>query len=97
MLRLWRMIRDTGRIAEPSPPRPARAAAPRTGADGNAGATVTALHGSVQIRHVDSGSCNGCEVEIGAAFGPVYDRGPVIFRREFSLTLPVLVSAVLVL
>ena len=29
--------------------------------------------GSVQVRHVDAGSCNGCEVEIGAAFGPVYD------------------------
>src|SRR4029078_13228508 len=29
--------------------------------------------GSLQIRHVDAGSCNGCEVEIGAAFGPVYD------------------------
>ena len=27
----------------------------------------------MQIRHVDAGSCNGCEVEIGAAFGPVYD------------------------
>ena len=32
-----------------------------------------AAGGSVQIRHVDAGSCNGCEVEIGAAFGPVYD------------------------
>ncbi|HEY5881686.1 MAG TPA: NADH-quinone oxidoreductase subunit B family protein [Nakamurella sp.] len=31
------------------------------------------LGGSVQIRHVDAGSCNGCEVEIGATFGPVYD------------------------
>jgi Ni,Fe-hydrogenase III small subunit len=31
------------------------------------------LGGSVQIRHVDAGSCNGCEVEIGSAFGPVYD------------------------
>ena len=29
--------------------------------------------GSIQIRHVDAGSCTGCEVEIGAAFGPVYD------------------------
>jgi Ni,Fe-hydrogenase III small subunit len=29
--------------------------------------------GSIQIRHVDAGSCNGCEIEIGAAFGPVYD------------------------
>ena len=25
------------------------------------------------MRHVDCGSCNGCEIEIGAAFGPVYD------------------------
>ncbi len=31
------------------------------------------MHGSVQVRHVDAGSCNGCEVEIGSAFGPVYD------------------------
>ncbi|GAY12920.1 formate hydrogenlyase subunit 7 [Pseudonocardia sp. N23] len=31
------------------------------------------LAGSVQIRHVDAGSCNGCEIEIGSAFGPVYD------------------------
>lgn len=29
--------------------------------------------GSVQVRHVDAGSCNGCEIEVGAAFGPVYD------------------------
>ncbi len=25
------------------------------------------------MRHVDTGSCNGCEIEVGAAFGPVYD------------------------
>ena len=25
------------------------------------------------MRHVDAGSCNGCEIEVGAAFGPVYD------------------------
>lgn len=31
------------------------------------------LAGSVQVRHVDAGSCNGCEIEVGAAFGPVYD------------------------
>ena len=29
--------------------------------------------GSVQLRHVDVGSCNGCELEIASAFGPVYD------------------------
>jgi len=28
---------------------------------------------SVAIRHVDAGSCNGCEHELGASLGPVYD------------------------
>jgi Ni,Fe-hydrogenase III small subunit len=32
-----------------------------------------ALGGSLQIRHVDAGSCNGCELEITSAFAPVYD------------------------
>ncbi len=31
------------------------------------------LAGSLQLRHVDAGSCNGCELEITSAFGPVYD------------------------
>jgi Ni,Fe-hydrogenase III small subunit len=63
MLDLLRRIRAVGRIAEPSSP-PAR-----TTSD----APSQPFHGSVQVRHVDVGSCNGCEVEIGAAFGPVYD------------------------
>jgi len=32
-----------------------------------------ALGGSLQLRQVDAGSCNGCELEIASAFGPVYD------------------------
>jgi Ni,Fe-hydrogenase III small subunit len=36
-------------------------------------AAARALGGSVQLRHVDAGSCNGCEIEIGQAFSPVYD------------------------
>ncbi len=59
---LVRLIRAAGRAAEPAPARPE----PLDGAP-------AALAGSVQVRHVDAGSCNGCEVEIGAAFGPVYD------------------------
>ncbi|HUZ21555.1 MAG TPA: hypothetical protein VMU75_13370 [Acidimicrobiales bacterium] len=31
------------------------------------------LRGSLQLRHVDAGSCNGCELEITSAFGPHYD------------------------
>ena len=62
MFRVLRLIRRVGRIAESAPaapdPLPDR---PRE------------LTGSVQVRHVDAGSCNGCEIEVGAAFGPVYD------------------------
>lgn len=36
-------------------------------------APARALGGSLQFRHVDAGSCNGCEIELGSAFGPVYD------------------------
>lgn len=58
---LVRLIRRTGRVAEPAPP----AVGARVG--------PAALAGSVQVRHVDAGSCNGCEIEVAAAFGPVYD------------------------
>lgn len=62
MLGLIGKIRSVGRVAEPAPeasvqPLPAAAG----------------LGGSVQVRHVDAGSCNGCEIEIGQAFSPVYD------------------------
>ncbi len=33
------------------------------------------FRGSVQLRHLDAGSCNGCEIEIASAFGPVCDAG----------------------
>ena len=64
MLALWPKIRVTGRVAEPAPPAPPVEQQPPRARE---------LGGSVQLRHVDAGSCNGCEVEIGAAFGPVYD------------------------
>ena len=31
------------------------------------------FRGSLQLRHVDTGSCNGCELEIASAFAPHYD------------------------
>lgn len=62
LLGLVQLIRRTGRVAETAPPLPE--GAPERPA---------ALAGSVQVRHVDAGSCNGCEVEVAAAFGPVYD------------------------
>jgi Ni,Fe-hydrogenase III small subunit len=35
----------------------------------------SARPGSVAVRHVDAGSCNGCEHELGAGSGPHYDLG----------------------
>ncbi|WP_343709113.1 oxidoreductase [Mycobacterium sp.] len=51
-----------GRVVEPAGPTPAVVTESPAG-----------VKGSLQIRHVDAGSCNGCEVEISGAFGPVYD------------------------
>jgi formate hydrogenlyase subunit 7 len=62
LIGLIQLIRGTGRVAEAAPPLP-KVFPERP---------VT-LAGSVQVRHVDAGSCNGCEVELAAAFGPVYD------------------------
>ena len=55
-------ILRTGRVVEraDTPPTPV-------------GTAIAGVRGSVQIRHVDAGSCNGCEVEISGASGPVYD------------------------
>ena len=55
-------ILRVGRVVERRDPAPEPAMEPPAG-----------VRGSLQIRHVDAGSCNGCEVEISAAFGPVYD------------------------
>jgi Ni,Fe-hydrogenase III small subunit len=54
-------IRRAGRVAEPAPALPANADTSKT------------LRGSLSLRHVDAGSCNGCEIEISGAFSPVYD------------------------
>jgi len=40
---------------------------------GNVPDAAKSLSGSLALRHVDAGSCNGCELEISSAFGPVYD------------------------
>ncbi|MFN8189142.1 MAG: oxidoreductase [Nocardioidaceae bacterium] len=59
--RLARRILRLGRLADPAPDRP------------DASPDAAVFGGSVQVRHVDAGSCNGCEIEVGACFGPVYD------------------------
>ena len=54
-------IRRAGRMAEVAPALPAD------------GPEHLAVRGSLQLRHVDAGSCNGCEIEISGCFSPVYD------------------------
>jgi formate hydrogenlyase subunit 7 len=57
-----RKILRVGRVVERvDTPRPTAARPP------------AGVRGSLQVRHVDAGSCNACEVEIAGAFGPVYD------------------------
>ena len=48
------------RASEDAPPPPPRAEEPHR-------------FGSLHLRHVDAGSCNGCEIEIANALGPIYD------------------------
>lgn len=64
VLKSWRIITRTGRVTEPGP-----AAAPSGLPLPGAGR----LRRSIQVRQVDAGSCNACEAEFLAAFGPVYD------------------------
>lgn len=88
LLRLIRRFGRLAEPAPPAPaattpgttPATTRGATPATtpGADAADPASTgfvppRELRGSAQCRHVDVGSCNGCEVEIGQAFGPTYD------------------------
>lgn len=57
-------ILKTGRVAEPALEAPL---------DASGGRVAEVFGGSIQVRHVDAGSCNGCELEITSAFAPVYD------------------------
>ncbi|WP_406446947.1 oxidoreductase [Streptomyces sp. NBC_01613] len=59
---LLRKIRDTGRVAEPAHRARRETSRPRRGIS------------AARCRcGVDASSCNGCEIEIAAAFNPVYD------------------------
>ena len=70
---LLRKIVRTGRVAEPAYLPPV---------------SEQPLAGSVQLCHVDAGSCNGCELEITSAFGPVYDAERYALRLVASPGTP---------
>jgi Ni,Fe-hydrogenase III small subunit len=58
---VWRTLRTSRCVTEDLDPDSRAVQGPRE------------LSASLQLRHVDAGSCNGCELEITSAFGPVYD------------------------
>ncbi len=59
--------------ATPRPAGPADAATTAALAEGLAASSRAKLGRSLAIRHVDSGSCNGCELELRMLDGVVYD------------------------
>jgi Ni,Fe-hydrogenase III small subunit len=77
MLKLLRQIAVTG-IRTEQPPAPD--AALRTAAARLSGAIAAAFNGSLAIRHVDAGSCNGCELEIHMLTTPHYNLEGVGIR-----------------
>lgn len=70
MYHLLRRIIVIGKVTEP-PPEPdegLRVTAQRLEAE-----VLAAFNGALSIRHVDAGSCNGCELEIHACNNPYYN------------------------
>lgn len=71
MIRILRRIFRTGIVTEPF--------SPESGAEiGDVGANLDEairrrFSGSLTIRQVDAGSCNGCELEIHALNNPIYN------------------------
>ena len=70
MYQLLKQIVVTG-IRTEAPPVPD--AALRTARERLTAAVLARFHGALAIRHVDAGSCNGCELEINALNNPYYN------------------------
>jgi Ni,Fe-hydrogenase III small subunit len=70
MLRMFAKIVRTGIVTDP-PPDSSEAELERVGIEVKR-ALDRGFAGSLAIRHVDAGSCNGCELEIHALNNPYY-------------------------
>ena len=69
MYQLLKQIIVTGIKTEPAP-EPDEALRMRTALEAQ---ILKRFHGALTIRHVDAGSCNGCELEINALNNPYYN------------------------
>jgi len=70
MLPMLRQILRTGIVSEPAP---AADEALRVSAQQLSDAMAQQLGRALVIRHIDAGSCNGCELEIHALANPYYN------------------------
>src|SRR5689334_25202979 len=70
MFQLLKQIASTG-IKTEAPPQPDEAL--RVARERLTAEVLERFHGSLTIRHVDAGSCNGCELEIHALNNPYYN------------------------
>jgi len=68
MLLLLRQVLKTGIRTEPAPPADMAVESDRLHGD-----VLELLGRALTIRHVDAGSCNGCELEIHAMNNPIYN------------------------
>ena len=70
MYRILREVLRLGKVGE-KPPRTER---------DPASASPSSFRHSLSVRHVDAGSCNGCELELNALSGPHYGLEQAGFR-----------------
>ena len=80
MHKLLRQILKTGI----HPRRPSAHPGPRCGAKASPASLTAELGRSLAVRHVDSGSCNGCELEIQALGNAVYNLAAIGVRLVAS-------------
>jgi len=85
MLKTLRQIASIGIVSEP-PPRPDESLRLRDGLQDEIRAV---LGRALCIRHIDAGSCNGCELEIHALNNPLYNLEGLGIRFVASPATPI--------
>jgi len=70
MYRILKKVTATGIVTEPPPAQDERL---RVMQQRLSAAVLRGFAGALTIRHVDAGSCNGCELEIHATNNPYYN------------------------
>jgi len=70
---MWRILKQIAHVGLPTEPAPEANNAWRTDEDKIQSEILQILGRALCIRHVDSGSCNACELEIVAVGNPYYN------------------------